>query len=400
MNRKILISSIFTLSTSLLGCQIQPIPTANISQTQSDSSQNNNILAPSQITDKNNILAPSQITDKNNILAPSQAAPPQPNETTSGNILAPSRATDTAVVSGQVLLPEELNHILAPSQVSSSNILTPSLFRIMAETDSLVPAKGVKVTMLTVEGALIKEAVAGPNGDFKFTEIPVGQVVRFEVGLAHRKSITLKALLNIPQELAGKEIVKNITIGTTGRVNLIERAKANNDPLAQRPLSDFDTDPELIKLVMEEADKIRISLRDDKPEIKPSNTPSPIQDKIEESNSTTPLKDKLPGSNSTPTPTPTPTASPTPTPSATPTPSNPVNHSVNFDGNFSPTNLTINVGDSVTWTNNTNIVRILNSSEFSAQNLAKNGGNYTHTFNAVGSFNATIGTNSLEITVN
>lgn len=56
---------------------------------------------------------------------------------------------------------------------------------------------------------------------------------------------------------------------------------------------------------------------------------------------------------------------------------------------FSPATLTINVGESVTWTNNQNVPHTITSdsgTELSSSNLG-NGQTYSHTFNAAGTYN-------------
>jgi plastocyanin len=80
---------------------------------------------------------------------------------------------------------------------------------------------------------------------------------------------------------------------------------------------------------------------------------------------------------------------PNPTPSPTPAPGIPSYHSVAIEGfAFSPSNLTINKGEAVVWTNNDPVAHTVSSDSGSelASGTISMGQTYSHTFNTVGTF--------------
>jgi plastocyanin len=100
----------------------------------------------------------------------------------------------------------------------------------------------------------------------------------------------------------------------------------------------------------------------------------------------------MPTATPIPTPTPVPTATPTPTPSPTPAP---MIHDVSMEsGNvFVPADITINVGDTIRWTNNDSInhdarsddgTTFMSADEYPSPNFMTPGDMYEFTFNSEG----------------
>lgn len=213
------------------------------------------------------------------------------------------------------------------------------------------------------------------------------------------KSVNFNELLNKALEAAGQEeqgpLIACDTPAPEASDAPEEEGISPEDFNIPNPNPEASEEPSILPAPSAEPDVAPTPLPTSAPTAVPTSVPSaePTPTPVP-----TPEPTATPVNNPTPTPTPTPVPTPTPTP--TPVPQS---VEVSFNpGLFAPDSVTINVGDEVSWVNNSAIPRVLKSSDnlFNDESLASNGGRFSHTFTGTGTFTFEIGVTRMEVTVN